>query len=335
MKKIACLLLVLLSLKGFSQNVNDSLATIVFFRNASSTGSAASLKLTDGLGTVIHLYNNSYYVYHCKPGNYQFLINGKKKNAIKGTAKAGKTYYYEAMLYSSFWDMQFEVEEVDSSKANRSLSKRPHLDLNKPLNKPKNRIGVAVGAGGGFTRETVATTTDGGDVTLSFGGGAGIGGYIGRELNKYLDLEIAYRHFNGGLSPNITNGSMEFSRHIISITPAFIIPIRGGYTKRVKLGLGADIYIGSKLELDVPVVNPPDPPFQLNDTWKYSDAFGYHISAVYEVNVSRHWCFFYGARYYAVKYSFASGNTTFPTDDFFVKPNGSGLDFIFGAGFHF
>lgn len=338
MKKLACLLLLILTVKTHAQTTNDSLATIIFYRNGAHSGSAVSITLKDSLGTVIRLYNQSYFVYQCKPGDYRFSINGRKWNNVYIKAKAGRTYYYKASVYSGLWSLQYNVEEADSVIANRSLLKKPHMDMNKPILRPKNRIGIAVGAGFGFDKRVMGTNMNGDDVSLSFGGGVGIGGYIGRELTKYLDLEIAYRHFAGGFSPSVKDASMDFSRHIISITPAFIIPIDGGYARRLKLGFGADIYLGSKLEIDIPSIpatplNPAVP--GIKDTWKYGDAYGYHLSAIYEINPSQRWSFFMGGRYYAINYNFSSGTKYFPIDDFFVKPNGSGLDFVFGAGFHF
>lgn len=338
MKKIACLLFVLLSLRSFSQTETktetqtetDSVATIIFYRNAVHSGSALSVKLKDNQGKVIRLYNHSYYVYQCKPGSYRFYINNQKGNYVDVHAKAGKTRYYRASVYSGFWSMEYEVLETDSAKAVQSLSKSTYLDMGKPLVRPRNRVGVTVAGGFGFSQKTVLSTTEGDDINMSFGGGGGFGGFVGRELTKHLDLEIAYRHFSSSLSPNIENGSMKFKRDIISITPAYIIPIDGGYTRRLKLGLGADIYLANTLEIDIAQI-----PKGFKDTWKYSDAFGYHISLMYEINPGPHWSLLYGVRYYAVNHSFSSGGSYFPTDDFFIKPNGSGLDFVFGAGFHF
>src|SRR6478609_4244474 len=107
MKKLACLLLILLTVKAYSQTTNDSLATIIFYRNPSRVLSSESIKLRDSLGNVIRLHNRSYYVFQCKPGEHRFTVNKQKYNNVYVSAKPGKTYYYKASVSTSFWSNHY------------------------------------------------------------------------------------------------------------------------------------------------------------------------------------------------------------------------------------
>jgi hypothetical protein len=262
---------------------------------------------------------------------YTFTIAGQKNNKETIKVKAGRTYYYKTKVYQGFFHSQYEVEEADSVIANRSLARSVHMDMNKPLFRPKTRVQFTFGGSVGFKQTTFFKNAANQDVKMSFGSGVVVGGSIGREFTRHFDMEIGYRFGSGGLTPDVKGLTMDFTRHIISVTPAFVIPVDGGYHRRVRLGLGLDVYLGNKLELDMAKVTSP----QLVDTWKYSDAYGYHVNVVYEVNFTPRWTLFSGFRYYSVKHHFASGTKFYPLDDFFVKPNGNGLSISMGAGFHF
>lgn len=328
MKKILTFVLLLSCFTSFAQT-NDSSATIIFFRRAASSGSAASIKIKDSVGTNIRLYNRSYYVHTCKPGRYKFTVNKKQASTIM-TVEAGKTYYCMASIYAGFWSMSYDLEEVDSSKANYAFSRGKFLNMSEPLTRPANRVAVGVDAGFGLSTQAVMQTTEGDDVNFSYGGGFGFGLSAGREVSKHFDIELGYRFMSCGLSPSIDNGSIEFKRHVISFTPSWIIPIDGGYTQRLKLGGGLDVYLGNELDINTAKI-----PKGFNDTWKYNDAFGFHLRALYEINPSPHWSIFYGLKYYGVNYNFGSGGAYFPIDPFFEKPNGSGINILFGFGYHF
>lgn len=356
MKKLLTLGFIHFCLISFAQT-SDSLATIIFYRESAKRAAFRVLTLRDSVNVLTHLYNNSAFEYHCRPGVYRFTINKFFSDAnVTMEVEAGKVYnckgsvysssFAEAMLTAVFpskpYHLNYYVGRVDSVRGKQFFNDNAYLDLNQPLRRNKNRIGFGAEAGGGVYSKSVGKTPDGEDVSISFGAGVGLSGYYGRELSKSIDLEVRYTYLSNTilvsnekivsstLPSSMNDAKVEFNHHVISLTPSWIIPINGGYTERLKLGAGLDTYLYNSL-----VISNPRVYGVVKDTWKYENTLGYHIQALVEINPNPHLLFCFGLRYYSVKYHITPGELMASLDHFYSEPNGSGFCVQMGASYNF
>jgi hypothetical protein len=317
-----------------SSYCNDSiLSKVIFYREFNYQGSAISYKVLVEDSMVVKLKNNSYFSYSCLPGEYNFQINNFQNTKLHLKVEQGKTYYLRFGIRMGFWSGIPELLLVDSVSAYPSINNGSmrKLDIqNNPLILPKNRFGLNANMGGGFESFPMATTNVGKESTISFGGGYGIGLKYGHEFNKHFDLAIDLNYQFSDLIPFLNNADVTFGRGIISITPSYILPIDGGDAMRIKFGAGLDDYFGSALTIDLSKLTNG-----FNDEWKYKNSLGYHLSAIFELNISDNWSFNYGLKWYNVSYSFNKSNHRYPTVNKLKSPNGSGIDFLCGIYYHF
>ncbi len=321
---------------AFTQSIycNDSISSkIVIYREYNYQGSAVSYKVFVGDSTLVKLKNNSYYEYSCLPGEYGIQIGNFKETKMNLKVEQNKTYYLRFGLRTGVWSAIPELLLVDSISAYpviNSGSIRKLDEHNTPMIRPKNRFGLNLNGGFGFESTPMLTTIDGRESTISFGGGYAIGLKYGYEITKHLDLAIDLNYQVSDLNPNLRNADVSFRRGIISVTPSYIIPIDGGDAMRIKLGAGLDRYIGSELSLDLSELI-----WDFKEKWSYKSSLGYHVNAIFELNVSENWSFNYGLKWYNVAYTFKKGNNYYPTEQNLESPNGSGIDFLFGLYYHF
>lgn len=333
MKKIT-LLFVFLGYTVLSV-ANNPLSKVIFYRDNNYQGSAMSFKVYVNDSLIVKLKNSSYYEYNCPPGDYNIYVKNYQGGRLLLKVEEGRTYYVRVGLNVSFWTSTPELLLVDSLSAHNIIyynSSMRKLDgTNAPMNRPKNRININSNFGGGFQSHPIFITTDGKDAEVSFGGGIGIGVSYGCELSRYFDILAGIDYKSSWLSPALQNGDASFNRAFISLTPAFIIPIDGGDAMRFKLGGGVNYYFSNKFNMEGSEI-----PGGFDDKWTYSSTFGYHLSFVFEINVGENFSLNYGLKYYGVNYDFHSGRIAYPLNGNKLKnPDGSGLDFIIGMGFHF
>lgn len=313
---------------------NDSIPSkIIFYREHNIQSYGMAFKLFVGDSMVVKLKDNSYFIYSCSPGEYDFKIDKYPKSKVHLKVEQGKTYYLRFGIKTGFWSAIPEFLLVDSISAypvisNRSMRKLDNL--NTPLIRSKNRFGLIFNIGSGFEKCLMATTTDGKESTLSFGGGLGIGLQYGHEVNKHFDIAIDFNYQESFLGPILKNAEVTFSRGIVSITPSYILPIDGGDAMRMKLGAGLDDYFSPGLSIQMSNLIGG-----FNEDWSYKNSIGYHLSINYELNTSEKWSLNYGLKWYTVSYSFDKGGLHFPTENKLKKPNGSGIDFLWGFNYHF
>ena len=322
---------------AFMQSVysNDSLQSkIILYRENQFQGSAVSYKIFMGDSMIIKIRNNSYFEYSCLPGEYDFSLGKLKSPLLHLKVAPNKTYYLRFNINVGFWTSTPELLMIDSVSAYSKIkngSLRMLDKKNTPLVRPKNRIGLNINLGGGFESIPFASTSNGREAKLSFGGGYAMGLKYGRELNKHWDLALDLNYQGSELTPSVSNGSVSFGRGILSITPSYIFPIDGGDAMRIKVGVGLDSYFGSNLKLKINEISGG-----VNDTWKYKNCVGYHLSAIWELNVSTNWSLNYGLKWYTTSYNFNSSNgTSYPIDTKLSNPNGSGIDFLCGVYYNF
>jgi len=312
---------------------NDSIASkVIIYRENNYQGSAISYKVFANDSLLVRLKNNSYYVYDCSPGEYDFLIDKKELSKVHFNVEKGKTYYLKFDMHIGFWTAVPGFLLVDSISATPIIYNSSMKLLgryNTPYIRPKSRIGINIGVGAGFENNDMFEMENGKMSTFSYGGGVAYGLKYGYEFNKHLDLALDINYQRNDLSPLLTNASVSFSKTIFSITPSYIIPINGGDNMRLKLGAGVDYSMSNSFTIK------SDGLGGFNDTWKYKNAYGYHASINYELNVSDNWSFNYGFKFYNIKYEFTSSNNSIPIVRKLIRPNASGFDFLCGIYYHF
>ena len=245
----------------------------------------------------------------------------------------GKTYYLRFDLKMGFWNTTAELTLVDSISAFPKIHNGKMQELppsNRTFKITKNRLGMNLNMGAGFQNTSLITATNGIKSTISFGGGSALGLKYGHEFSKHFDLAFDLNYQENELTPRLSNAKITFGRGIISITPSYILPIMDGETMRMKFGAGLDRYFGSVLSIDMSKI-----PGGFKDKWNYNSSLGYHLSAIYEMNLNQFWSLDCGLKYYSVSYKFMEGLNAFPTDSKLITPKGSGIDLLLGIYYHF
>jgi len=277
--------------------------------------------------------DNSFFLYDCSPGEYEIKIDKYKEPKLNINVDSTRTYFVRIGIRMGFWSGIPELILVDSISADPVIKNTSIKEIGNPNNpwiRPKSRIGINLNYGFGLDNIPMIVINDDKNSSISFGGGFAFGLKYGYELNKNFDLafDVIYQFSN--LIPYLSNADITFSRGITSFTPSLIIPIDEGYAMRLKLGAGMDYYWAGSLKVESDEV-----PGGFNDTWKYDSSLGYHLRAIFEMNMSEKWSLNYGLGWSNVKYKFKSGGNYFPTDDELGNPDGSGIDLLFGFYYHF
>jgi hypothetical protein len=91
-------LLVLFFATALQLQAQDSLATVIFYREAKIVGAAITYKLRHGETVVGEVKPGSVLTYHCAPGLQKFWAHTESKNFTIIDAKAGETYYVECSV---------------------------------------------------------------------------------------------------------------------------------------------------------------------------------------------------------------------------------------------
>ncbi len=113
-----------------------------------------------------------------------------------------------------------------------------------------------VSAGIGFEKYPWFIDEKNRDVTLSAGGGFGIGAEYGYLISNFFDISLNGTFLGSSLSENLKNAKASFNRMEITITPSFIIPIKGGEMLRPKAGAGAGIFIINLQPGEAQIIHP-------------------------------------------------------------------------------
>lgn len=313
----------------------ESASKIIIYRETNFAGSAISYKVFINKEMVVKLRNGSYYEYICAPGEYLVYLKENPARVVRIYAEEGKTNYIRFGLVMSFWRAVPELILVDESFASTTIANRGLRKIdenNLPFIRPANRIGLNMNFGTGIQHLPVITTSTGDNSNISFGGGLALGLKYGRELGKRFDLAGEFNYQMSMLTPALKNADITFSRWNIYVTPSLIIPIDGGDAMRFKAGAGVNYNWASKLEIECSEIQNG-----FNETWKYTDALGYHVGFTFELNYSEKWSTNLGLRYCNVNYEFVSGINHQPNDlhPDMERPSGAAVDFLFGLYYHF
>ncbi len=313
----------------FSQDSESG--KIIFYRDNDYFSSIVSYNVIINGNIFARLDNTSYLEYDCLPGEYSIVINNFENTRSNLTVEAGKTYYFWFRMNKDSWENIPELIQMDEDKARQAILEeelRKEDHLTKSSNLRKHRFGINIGGGIGFENHDIFETSEGKDYKFSFGGGVSFALEYGYEFHRNFDLssELAYRANH--LRPYPDNAKFNFTRGAFSITPAFVVPI--GSFMKLRLGAGPDCYFNNSLLIEGTHMGGFD------DTWRYSTAVGFHVSARLAIYTSDNFSLIAGVKYLNVSYNYMeSERRNFPDKGSeFDKANGSGIDFSIGLNFH-
>jgi hypothetical protein len=337
MKNLLPLLLVTLIYSGVAgQNPiasnQEEQANIYFFRLPDFNGSAVKMTIMSNNQPVVRLKNASYFKYSVMPGDYVLSIAFGSDSKVNLRAEAGKNYYIKAYLNTGFWAGIPILEPVDPESGKMILQgNRLALQLPEPVSTRKrdSRLGLMMTAGAGFEKLAWFIDEDNNEVTLSTGGGFGIGAEYGRRLGKNFDLSFTALFQGSSLSEPLKNASASFNRFNLLVTPALIIPVRND-NMNFRLGAGPGLYTMGTMKVDGSEIDGN------KFTFKYKTAAGFHAVLLFEWRITEKGSMNMGLRYSGVRYEFKpQGSSHQVYDQKLLNPNGSGIDFIMGYSFYF
>lgn len=205
----------------------------------------------------------------------------------------------------------------------------------KPLNTGgRGRFGISLLLGFGIKNHDLGVTTDGDDISLSGGGGAGLALIGGYGLSSKWDIEVSVGGQVSELRPEVSNADGEFNRDFLRATLFYKIPSTP--VTQWKIGAGIGAYLAGEWDVDTSAV-----PGGNHDIIMYDDALGFHITGGYEVVVKESVYFAAELMYYFVEYEANSWTRNSAPqsvnmlNDPFKNLNGSGIDLMLSMGMYF
>ena len=316
---------------GYSDQIIP--ATVFFFRLPSFAGSAAKMTIMSNGQPIMRLRNATYFKYSAEPGDYIFSLGFGSSSKVKLTVESGKDYYIKCYYNMGFWSGIPILEPIDSASGRliidgNELSEQPAETIS--IEPRRSRVGLILSGGIGFESNPWFIDEHGDEVTLSTGGGFGIGAEYGHQFGSKFDLSINCFFQGSGLSEKLKNASGSFNRFGIAVTPAIVIPVKGGEILRFRIGAGPGIYNLGTMKIDASEITGD------KYTFKYKSAFGIHGLFLFESNFMERGLMNLGIRYSNIHYNFnPEGSSDLVTEPKLLKPDGSGIDFILGYNFLF
>src|SRR5690606_29323648 len=116
----------------------------------------------------------------------------------------------------------------------------------------------------------------------------------------------------------------------ITITPALVIPVKGGENLRFRIGAGPGLYNFGTMKIDASEITGE------RFTFKYYTAPGIHALFLFETNFMERGAMNMGIRYNNIHYKInSSASSVTVTDPKLLNPDGSGIDLFLGYYFVF
>jgi hypothetical protein len=318
------LFLVILMLPVCASAQSDSArVTFIHFQQAPHT--AIVFKNRENLA---ELPRRSFFTVTLAPGKYVFAAENYNRDSVMVTLNASDEKIYAIVFKPGFFGATASLKEISKGASTVLYDTNELKELKQADALPKrlvNRFGFQLGGGIGSESEAVLETDKGDDIDFSFGGGFFAGVSAGTEVSDRFDLSTELMYKQSTLSEDVKNADIEFSRVHWSIRPSVIIPIVGGRKQRLKIGPGMDYYFGGTMKWKTRKV-----PGGFDETWKYGSTMGYHAAFVYENNALKDGTISIGVKYTGARFRYkeSRNNYYYPTDDFFARPNSSGVDFF-------
>jgi hypothetical protein len=183
------------------------------------------------------------------------------------------------------------------------LPSKPEAQPDQPakLSEPfstvhKLRLQIEGYLGIGLDSSTVGVTSDGKDVKISGGGGAGFGATMGYGVSKQFDIEGTLGVQASGLQPAVKNAHGSFGRTFLLATAKYKVPIRENL--QWKFGLGAGYYMAGKLDIEV----DQGVPGAAHTVVDYKNSVGAHATGELEILLRERLSLSVGLKYYTVTY---------------------------------
>jgi len=248
-------------------------------------------------------------------------------------AEAGKKYFIECYLNPGAWSAIPVLRLVDNASGEsviRGGTLRPLTWEPLSAERPKSRFGLLFGGGVGFENILMGYTTENDELNLSTGGGFAIGAEYGYEITRKFDLSATFLYHSSSLTPPVKNADASYSRLSLALTPALIVPVKGGDYLRFRIGAGAALYFNEMMKIEGAIAGGNE--YLL----KYNPTIGLHGSLVFEANIADNSSFMFGLKTYIINYIFTQeGSTGTSSDPKVLNPKGSGIDFLLGYHFRF
>ncbi len=332
MKKLSALLFVVLICQIAIAQITDTTdlansSAIYFYRLPEYVGSAAKMTILSNEKPIVRLRNASFFKYTVTPGNYVFSFSFGSESRINLNAEAGKEYYIKCYYIMGLWSGIPILEPVDPASGKMTIEGNRLSELSaefistEPMN---SRLGLVISGGIGFEKYPFFIDENSNDVTLSTGGGFGIGIEYGHRFGRSFDLSFSASFQSATLSRELSNASASFNRVGFALTPALVIPIKNDM-HRFRLGAGPGLYTLGTMKVDASEVG--DTKYKL----KYEPAFGFHGVFMFETNFMERGSTTLGMRYSNVGYKFTpDGSSHLVTDPKLLDTDGSAIDFFMG-----
>jgi len=188
--------------------------------------------------------------------------------------------------------------------------------------------------GAGIDKHDVGYTTTDDTITMSGGGGAGLGLEAGYCPHRSFEISGAFGFQSSKLSEKVENAEGSFKRIFFRVTAKYRIPV--SMAGAIKVGAGGGYYSPSDLDLDFSEV-----PGGAHNIYSYDGAAGFHVSGEYEHHfaswnvMNAKWSLGAGVRYYKVEYDLNTASSdgenvplNHPDLDCIRVFDGAGVDFF-------
>lgn len=332
MRKFLFICFIIMSLSLVSAQSNY--VKIVVYRNETNAANDEEIYnvFAENILTTI-LKNNQSEEFYMPEGSFKLRINDENSTAISVACSKGNNYFFKIYRDFNKPSKPIIIEAVDSiiAKSEMKSVKKitpKHVVLNTIRN--RNAIGLILEVGKGFHQIDVMSTTSGTEAMLSFGGEGAVGFSYNYLISKYFGWSNELRYQFNTLTPYLSNANVTFDRGVVSATPYFIIPLTKRFDQKLKLGAGIDYHLNPILTIETEKIIDG-----FNDEWTYSNTFGYHFIAFFDMKIARNLRGHTGLKYSEVQYKFVKGKTYQPNTDDLKIPHGNSLSVSFGLDYCF
>jgi hypothetical protein len=333
-KKITLCLVALLTVCNALFAEQSSYSKIVIYRNNASAENAYPYKILSNGTLLTELQNKNYFTFYMPEG----ILNLRAYYIVSADLQLpivkNKSCYIRLDIQTVHDKQQAKMIVVDSLTAtNEILScKVPNIH-NHIKNKliPDNKIGFSLGAGWNFDKVPLIVTTSNSEASIGFGGGINAMISYTREFSDYFGMDFDLSTQTSSITPYLNNATVNFNRGCLSVNPFFIIPLQKDHRKRIKLGAGLDYYFTTGMNFETEKLKDG-----FNAEWTYNQPLGYNVTGMFEDIFRNNWSIHVGLKLCNVTYQFVSSNVNqYPSDQALGNPNGLGLFFLAGIGYHF
>lgn len=335
MKYFFCItiLIFVITFTTLGQNQIKTPTEVTFYRPFEDRGQNKRQIIFVDDSIEVYLYNDSYFKLTLDSGSHYLTTYPKEKRKLTFNTSPDSVVYIEAAFghfYTGGWP--FALSSLPQYK--QSIIQGASINMNKPIFRKNNRVGLGVVFGAGLNDITLGYTTENQAITLSMGGGAGLFAEAGTSLDKHVDLGVQIGFLTSSLTPHVENATFQFTRFNIGTNLSYAIPIQGGLYHRIKIGAGYNFLFGNQLKFDVDEDKATNQQ-AVRDTWIYKNTHSFNGFVRYESHIGKQFLFGYTLLYQYAQFKFDRGSRTMPIGDTFNTPDGQAILFNFSANYLF